>query len=652
MQWLIVVTLVFSFPACAGAEQEAEPSPRPAGLAAAVDRTFTEDFVWRGTIGGEIIVWNMIGPEYLGYQSLPTVPLAWAIQAVADFDQDGATDFVWRNTATNETYFWLMEGDSEVVRQGLALEPAVLDGNWQIAAAADMDRDGSTDLIWRNNSSGQNLVWFMDGTSFRSWAPLASVPDLGWRLRGAGQVDNDAAPDLVWRRDSGEVVVWFMGGEDGTQLLRHASLPTVAPTWSLSAVGDIDADGYADLIWRNGVGTETIAWFMRGEVLDAWAEVGPRVGAGWSLVATRRRSIEGTLWTPRRGTECSTRFSDTGAHPLAPYIDSLASRCLVAGFPDGTFRPDENLTRAEFAAMLMRVLDPPDTRTCAPFPDVPRGAWYAEVVQRACRSGFMQGDPEGTFRPNHFMTRTEAIAALVTAVSLAHDAAQAGAGAPGARERHPFDGWYLSLHLSDANVVPPWAHGHVAAALSLGLVVSWPGSGTQFWPLAPVTRSWMAAVVYRAGMARRRFTEDISQYVVKPTFEVHRPTFVYYAGGNVPDPLLSRCSQGYVNNTKEPLALIVSSVTASFKSGQYFSVLIPLAPGETWRKDQWGPWPSGDPARSIFDLDAIIRPDGTGVKYAGAVCLAQNKSASEMQTEFAAFIEPARFFFQHQTRAR
>jgi hypothetical protein len=161
MQWLVVVTLMFSFPACAGAEQEAEPSPRPAGLAAAVDRTFTEDFVWRGTIGGEIIVWNMIGPEYLGYQSLPTVPLAWAIQAVADFDQDGATDFVWRNTATNETYFWLMEGDSEVVRQGLALEPAVLDGNWQIAAAADMDRDGSTDLIWRNNSSGQNLVWFM-----------------------------------------------------------------------------------------------------------------------------------------------------------------------------------------------------------------------------------------------------------------------------------------------------------------------------------------------------------------------------------------------------------------------------------------------------------------------------------------------------------
>jgi FG-GAP repeat len=58
----------------------------------------------------------------------------------------------------------------------------VEDSDWQIVAAADFNGDGHPDLVWRHAMSGQNVVWYLSGTTLLSQAPLPSVSDPTWTM--------------------------------------------------------------------------------------------------------------------------------------------------------------------------------------------------------------------------------------------------------------------------------------------------------------------------------------------------------------------------------------------------------------------------------------------------------------------------------------
>jgi hypothetical protein len=99
-------------------------------------------------------------------------------------------------------------------------------------------------------------------------------------------------------------------------------------------------------------------------------------------------------------------------------VESLANRGLVKGLDDGTFRPDSLLTRAQFCQMLVNSFP---TQTSSPprsFPDVDLSAWYATAVQTAVDSGWMIGFDDGSFRPNEPLTKAQAITTLARSASL------------------------------------------------------------------------------------------------------------------------------------------------------------------------------------------------------------------------------------------
>jgi hypothetical protein len=85
---------------------------------------------------------------------------------------------------------------------------------WKIAAAADFNRDGNTDLVWLNDTSRQAIIWYMGGASgeipqFWSWLSPYAVP--GWRIAGAADFDYDGTPDVTWMEESsGQAVVWYL----------------------------------------------------------------------------------------------------------------------------------------------------------------------------------------------------------------------------------------------------------------------------------------------------------------------------------------------------------------------------------------------------------------------------------------------------------
>lgn len=72
----------------------------------------------------------------------------------------------------------------------------------------------------------------------------------------------------------------------------------------------------------------------------------------------------------------------------------------LSGYPDGTFGPDRNMTRAEVAQMFYALLNDQNVPATVSFSDVPDGAWYADAVETLASLGMFTGYPDGTFHPN------------------------------------------------------------------------------------------------------------------------------------------------------------------------------------------------------------------------------------------------------------
>ena len=94
------------------------------------------------------------------------------------------------------------------------------------------------------------------------------------------------------------------------------------------------------------------------------------------------------------------------------YIDEMASRQLMQGYPDGSFGPDKDMTRAEFAALLWNVAGQPLSDAALPFDDVPSGAWYTAPLAWAFENGYIQGTAANTAAPDNTVTREQAMTIL------------------------------------------------------------------------------------------------------------------------------------------------------------------------------------------------------------------------------------------------
>ena len=179
-----------------------------------------DDLVFRNA-SGAVEFWLMNGTSRVG----APVPLngtapapAWKLSATADFDHDARPDLLWRNTATRALEIWTMNGATPTGT--ITPTPAqATDANWEVVAALDADRDGNTDLLWYNQSSGRIVFWFMDAAVQRLTGQFATpmqAGDANWKVLAAGDygVGPNGRPgtyDLVWRNaTSGRFVVWNM----------------------------------------------------------------------------------------------------------------------------------------------------------------------------------------------------------------------------------------------------------------------------------------------------------------------------------------------------------------------------------------------------------------------------------------------------------
>ena len=174
-------------------------------------------------------------------------------------------------------------------------------------------------------------------------------------------------------------------------------------------------------------------------------------------------------------------------HWAAPQIKLLSEQGVIVGYPDGTFKPDDNVTRAEFASMAIKALGQEHTKVVQPvnFADIQPGYWAYDAIQKALYFDLVSA-PKGAenFRPDDSVSRAESLSVAVNALTTEQISIQK------AKE-------VLEMAYIDANRIPEWFIIPAGKAEILGMVVVAPSADkAKMEAERPATRAEVAAILF------------------------------------------------------------------------------------------------------------------------------------------------------------
>jgi len=143
----------------------------------------------------------------------------------------------------------------------------------------DFDGDGNADVLWRNTTTGNTIIWLMEGTRKRAARSIGIVPVV-WQVAGVGEFNGDNKADILWHNTvTGATVVWQM---DGFTRVAVASIGAPPPVWVIEKVEDTSGDGLSDIFWRNTTTDATVVWQMLGFKRASVGATG-RVNTVWEV---------------------------------------------------------------------------------------------------------------------------------------------------------------------------------------------------------------------------------------------------------------------------------------------------------------------------------------------------------------------------------
>lgn len=159
--------------------------------------------------------------------------------------------------------------------------------------------------------------------------------------------------------------------------------------------------------------------------------------------------------------------SDIAGHWAESVITQWQSKGLIQGYEDGTFKPGNTITRAEFVT-LMNNAKGFWSEGSINFSDVKNGSWFYSAVARAVAAGYVKGYSDGSFKPNNTITRAEAAVMIANTAKLS--ANEAGA-----------------YRFTDIGFIPAWARGSVGAVVAAGYMTGYPDG--SFYANASISRA-------------------------------------------------------------------------------------------------------------------------------------------------------------------
>ncbi|WP_185140826.1 S-layer homology domain-containing protein [Cohnella nanjingensis] len=246
----------------------------------------------------------------------------------------------------------------------------------------------------------------------------------------------------------------------------------------------------ADVIPSNAANRE-VTWSIQPEIAEV-DSAGKVTGRSQGSAILKVKSVSGgftdacvvtVIGTPEPSDKeppspMTPKFTDIAGNPASAEIEEAVALGVVFGYPDGTFRPDEKVTRAEFANMIIRGLKPADEGKPLPFTDKNEvGAWALPALQQAYKLDIIHGYSDKSIRPNHNITHAEMIVMVISASKL------------------PLNDKPTSL--TDDGDIPKWAKPSVSKAEETGIIIVGGLPDGKFMPQAITTRAEAASAIVR-----------------------------------------------------------------------------------------------------------------------------------------------------------
>lgn len=173
-------------------------------------------------------------------------------------------------------------------------------------------------------------------------------------------------------------------------------------------------------------------------------------------------------------------FTDTQGHWAQGPINQLVGLKAVSGYPDNTFRPENTVTRAEFAAMLMKAFNFAPKASVVVFMDTYRH-WAKDAISNATAYGIVSGYDQVTFGPQDPVTREQMAVMIVKACKL--------------------EGSYQGKTFPDQGSISAWAQDAVAAVTQKNIMGGYPNG--SFQPQGRATRAEAATIISKALKEKR-----------------------------------------------------------------------------------------------------------------------------------------------------
>lgn len=249
---------------------------------------------------------------------------------------------------------------------------------------------------------------------------------------------------------------------------------------SVAGVYEFSVDGNTKYIFNKPVtltlrfnsdlaGSDQIpAMYYHDPADKLWIRIGGQVADNNATVQVDH-SGQFTVMTAVESAEIT--LSDIADHWAEDNIRHLVAIGAIDGYPDGTFRPDNNITRAEFTAILTKAfgLQPYSGRV---FVDT-QGHWAQEVISTAAQCGIVKGYADDTFGPDSYITREQMAVMMVNAAQFA----------PARSE----------LAFADSSSIAEWAKSALSTAVRQGIIKGYPDNTVR--PQGNATRAEAVTVV-------------------------------------------------------------------------------------------------------------------------------------------------------------
>ncbi len=199
-----------------------------------------------------------------------------------------------------------------------------------------------------------------------------------------------------------------------TEIINTTTTSTTSSQTTTNSDSGEPYPDYAD--WR----LRCAAWNGTVEEPNLCKWSGGRWADSWGLYDGAALSVFAKYGDPRTNVASTASLNDISGNAYEGAIKYLAENKIVKGYEDGTFRPQHQINRAEFTKIIIEAVYPYQAKGSNCFSDV-SNEWFAPYVCFAKTKGIISGFPDGRFRPDQNISLAEASKILVNAFGLPAD---------------------------------------------------------------------------------------------------------------------------------------------------------------------------------------------------------------------------------------